>query len=130
MSKKNERHAHLTPMAQVLQSLLQSSKSPLGEQFIRWRLWNDWEKVLGKEIAEHTLPVSYVNGTLYIWVKSAPRMQELTFLVRAIRDKINNYAGKNWARSIRFTLDKKSVPQPQEAPDEFRDFIAKDSSKE
>ena len=84
MSDEN-RKSHLSPVASVLQSLLQNSKSPLSEQFIRWRLWQKWDEVVGEEIAKHSMPVSYLDGTLYVWVKSAPRMQEMTFLVREIR---------------------------------------------
>lgn len=126
MSDEKRKSSQLSPAAQVLQTLLQSSKSPLSEQFIRWRLWNSWEDVVGPEIAKHTLPVSYLNGTLYVWVKSAARMQELTFLVRPILKKVNDFAGKKWIRSIRFTLDRKSVPRLEhDTAQEMRQFLSK-----
>ena len=129
MSDEN-RKSHLSPVASVLQSLLQNSKSPLSEQFIRWRLWQKWDEVVGEEIAKHSMPVSYLDGTLYVWVKSAPRMQEMTFLVREIRKKINDFAGKYWVNSIRFTLDRKSCPLPQESAEGLRQFLDKETPKE
>jgi predicted nucleic acid-binding Zn ribbon protein len=130
VSKNDRKASNLSHVANVLQSLLQSSKSPLSEQFIRWRLWSEWESIVGAEIAKNSMPVGYLNGTLYVWVKSAPRMQEMTFMVRPLREKINKFAGKYWVNSIRFTLDRKAVPQTQEGESELRDFINKDSTKE
>jgi predicted nucleic acid-binding Zn ribbon protein len=120
---KKRKNSALSPAANVLQSLLQSSKSPLADQFTRWRLWQDWERVVGPEIAKHSMPVGFLNGTLYVWVQSAVRLQEMTFLVRPLREKINAYVGYNWLRYIRFTLDKKSVPQAAGADESLKSFI-------
>ena len=122
---KKKKAAHLSPVANVLQSLFQSSKSPLSQQFLRWRLWNEWEHVVGPEIANHSMPVGYLDGALYVWVKSAPRMQEMQFVVRPLMQKINQFAGTHWVRSIRFTLDRKSVPTPQENAGDLRDFLSR-----
>lgn len=119
------RTSQLTASADVLQALLQNRKGPLTEQFVRWRVWNAWPDVVGAEIAKNTLPVGYLKGTLYIWVKSGPRMQELLFLLNDLKDRINKFAGSNWVKSIRLTLDRKSVPQLADASQEMRDFVAK-----
>jgi predicted nucleic acid-binding Zn ribbon protein len=123
--KKKSQAAHLSPVANVLQSLFQSSKSPLSQQFIRWRLWNEWENVVGCEIAQHSMPVGYLDGALYVWVKSAARMQEMQFVVRPLMQKINQFAGSAYVRSIRFTLDRKAVPMPQENAEDLRGFLSK-----
>lgn len=129
MSEEKKRQSHLDAAANVLHGLLQSGDSPLAEQFIRWRLWNAWETVVGAEMAKHTLPVSYLQGTLYVWVNHAARMQELTFLVRPLRDKINKYVGRPYVKFIRFTLDRKSVPQLQdEGAEQMRDYISQDKN--
>jgi predicted nucleic acid-binding Zn ribbon protein len=111
--------------SEVLESLLRSSKSPLGEQFIRWRVWNSWPEIVGEQVAKNTLPVSFLSGDLYVWVKHPARLQELTFCAKALLDKINAFCGKKWARQIRFTLDKKSVPQLEEMSETSRKFIGK-----
>lgn len=120
-----KRQSQLTASADVLQALLQNRKGPLTEQFVRWRVWNAWPEVVGAEIAKNTLPVGYLKGTLYIWVKSGPRMQELLFLLDSLRDRINKFAGAHWVKSIRLTLDRKSVPQLEDAGEKMRDFVAK-----
>ncbi len=111
------------PTAEVLQSLLQNRKSPLTEQFIRWKVWNAWPEVVGEEIAKSTLPVGYVKGTLYIWVKSAPRMQEMLFMLEAIQNRINQFCGSRWVKAIRLTLDRRTVHQLEDASQEMREFL-------
>lgn len=131
MAQDKKRQSQLDNAANVLHKLLQSGDSPLADQFIRWRLWNSWETVVGQEVAKHTTPVSYLQGTLYIWVENASRMQELTFLVRPLRDKINKHVGRPYVKFIRFTLDRKSVPQPQDPESEtMRDYISRDGKNE
>jgi len=109
---KGKRRSHLDSASTVLHGLLKNQSTPLSESFLRWRLWNSWESVVGPEIGANSLPVGYANGCLYVWVKSAARIQELTFVVRPLMQKINDFAGKKWVRSIRFTQDRKSVPAP------------------
>ncbi len=123
----------ISHVGDVLQSLLQNSKGALSEQFIRWRLWNAWPEVLGEEISRYTMPVSYHEGTVYIWVKNSARMQDLIFLVKPITEKINKYAHKcgwpeksrPWARSVKFTLDRKTVPKLEESSEGLKEFLSK-----
>ncbi len=119
----DERRSQLDSAAFVLQGLLKSQKTPLSDSFLRWRVWNAWPTVVGEEIAASSLPVGYAKGCLYVWVKSAARMQELTFVVKPLMEKINSFVGKKWIRSIRFTQDRKSVPAAAEADETMRDFI-------
>lgn len=108
--------------ADVLQSLFQNSKSSLGQGFTRWKLWGEWGKIVGDSIAQHSTPVGYRQGVLYIWVSCSPRMQEMMFLAGEIKDKINRHLGKNWIRRIQFTLDRKDVPTLEDAPQSLKDF--------
>ena len=128
----------MSHVADVLQAVLKNSKSPLSEQFIRWRLWNSWPDVMGTAIARQTLPVGYHEGILYVWVKNSSQMQDLIFLVKPVREKINQFAIRcgwpessgPWAHQVRFTLDRKSVPKLQESPEGLREFLAKQSPNE
>ena len=122
-----KRVGHLTSTSDVLQGLLQNSKSPMATQFTRWKLWHSWDQVVGKNIAKYTTPVGYLKGQLYIWVNHPTRMQDLIFISGTMRDQINKFIGRRWVRSIRFTLDRKSVPELAEMSDEFRNFLAKHS---
>lgn len=105
---------YLQPASCLLQSLLQNSKSPLSDQFLRWKLWRQWPELMGPEFSRHSEPVGYDRGKLIIWVDSSARMQEWTYVVGAIKDKINAHIGKEWVKFIRFTTDRKSVPRQRE----------------
>ncbi len=110
---------------EVLQSLLQNGKSPLADQFLRWRLWKDWERVVGVSIGRHSEPVSYQKGTLYVWVKSSSWMQEMTYHAKTLKTRINEHVKKKWIREIRFTLDRRSVPRNEEIPEGLKEFLSK-----
>lgn len=118
------------PAGDVIFGILKQKKTALGSQFIRWRLWNQWSEVVGSEIAAHTVPVQYIRGELYVWVKSAARMQDLIFLAKPLKDKINKFAGQNWVKMIRFTLDRKAVPSSEEIASDLKEFLAKTAPNE
>ena len=122
-NKKKDQRSRLMPVANVLQSVLGNGKSPLSEQFTRWKLWRCWPEVVGPNIASSTQPVSYHKGRLYIWVRSSTQMQELRFLVGDIKDRINDYLGREYVKFIQFTLDQKSVPQDPKDQQEIADSL-------
>jgi len=110
---------------EVLQMLLQNSKSPLSNQFLRWRVWKDWKSLVGPQIAAKCQPVGYHRRVLYIWVESSAWMQQLSFFAAQMKQKINDYAGKQWVGSIRFTLDRKSVPSSEENLKDLEKILSK-----
>lgn len=95
----------------VLMSLFESGKSPLSEQFLRWKLWMKWREVVGDSIADHSEPVGLQNGMLYVWVKSSVWMQQMFFMKSQIKNSIHNKFKKGFIKDIRFTLDRRAVPQ-------------------
>ena len=74
-------------------------------------------------MAAHSAPVDYNKGCLIVWVDSSVRLQEMVFLVRQLREQINNFVGRQWIRSIRFTLDRHHVPQAGEAPESWNQLF-------
>lgn len=131
MSKDKRKQKDLEPVGDLLQSLLQNSKSPLSDQFLRWKLWRSWPEVVGEQIAKSTVPVGFLHGELYIWVNHSARMQELTFCAGMILKKVNAFSnGRRWVRRIRFTLDRKSVPSLEESGADLREFLSKGSPSE
>lgn len=119
------KRSRLLPASNVLQSLLSNGKSPLSEQFTRWRLWRNWEEVVGETIAKNSCPVDFSKGRLYVWVSSSARMQEMRFMVGSIKDKINAYLGREYVKFIKLTLDRKSVPDQEDSQKAVRDFLSK-----
>jgi predicted nucleic acid-binding Zn ribbon protein len=129
-NEKDDRNSQLDSAAFVLQGLLKSKSTPLSDSFLRWRVWNSWSSIVGPEIAAHSLPVGFYKGALYVWVKSGARLQELTFVVKPLMQKINAFVGKEkWIRSIRFTQDRKSVPVHADAEESMRSYLAANSEK-
>jgi len=111
--------------SEVLQRLFESGKSPLSEQFLRWKLWARWGEFVGPTIAQNTEPVGLNRGVLYLWVKSSSWMQQLTFMKDPIRDTLNKKLGQPLIKNIRFTLDRREVPVEAVAQDEFKNVISK-----
>ena len=107
--KKGKRNAQLTQAADVLQGLLQNSKSTLSDGFVRWRLEQKWPEVVGATIGDQTLPCAFERGTLYIWVKNGAWMQQLWFFQEDIKVKVNTHIGYEWAKQIKFTLSRRAA---------------------
>jgi len=118
MSKKK---TDLQAASKVLQGLLANSKLPLSDSFLRWKVWRFWPEIVSESVAKSCEPVAFDRGRLWIWVKSSARMQEMRFLDAALKQKINEYVGKTWVRSIRWTLDRRGVPK--EISEEFKKFL-------
>ena len=110
---------------EVLQMLLQNSKSPLSNQFLRWQVWKEWKNLVGAQIASKSEPVGYQRRTLYIWVESSAWMQQLNFFATQIKNKVNQHVGREWVTSIRFTLDRKSVPSSEESARDLKESLSK-----
>lgn len=97
--------------SEVLQSLFENGKSPLSDQFLRWKLWAAWPEVVGPTISQNAEPVGYQRGVLFLWVKNSSWMQQMTFMKDPIKETINQKLGRKFVHSIRFTLDRHAVPQ-------------------
>lgn len=109
-SPKKPRHqSQLSAAADVLQGLLQNSKSQLSDGFLRWRLEQQWMDVVGATIGEQTQPVAFERGTLYIWVRHSAWMQQLWYFQDAICEKVNAHLGKPWVKQVKFTLSRRAA---------------------
>ncbi len=109
--------------AQVLQSLFENGKSPLSEQFVRWKLWANWAEIVGPTIASQTEPVGISKKVLILWVKSSPWMQQLYYMKEQIRRTIILKTGLDHISDIQFTLDRRAVPQDASQQNEIKKFI-------
>lgn len=118
---RNKKRSKMKAGSEVLQSLFENGKSPLSEQFLRWKLWAKWPEVVGPTIAQNAEPVAYKNGILFLWVRNSAWMQQMVFLRDQIQTTINQKMEQNFVKSIRFTLDRKDVPSQDNQ--EFKNFI-------
>lgn len=110
MNSDQKRKPKFSVGSEVLQSLFENGKSPLSEQFMRWKLWAQWEEYVGPTVAQNAEPVSYHRGVLYLWVRNSAWMQQMIFMKDPIQNAINTKLGRNFVRGIRFTLDRREVP--------------------
>jgi hypothetical protein len=114
--KKDIRKSHLKSSSDVLEALLGGGNPALSHQFTCFKLSRSWSEVVGASMAKNTLPVSYDKGTLVIWVSDSTWMQELSFAIDQIKEKINAHIGRAWVYNVRFTLEKKGLANmPAEA---------------
>lgn len=63
-----------------------------------------WNEVVGEPIASHTRPDEIRFDTLHILVDSAVWLHELSFLKKALIEKVNRFLGKNGIRNIHFKI--------------------------
>lgn len=119
--KKSE----LKPGSEALLGLFENGKTPLSQQFLRWKIWKKWNEFVGPTISQHSEPVGYFRGTLYLWVENSSWMQQLVFMKDPLKDTINKKLGFDFIRNIHLTLDKKSVPRDAEEAKELRNAIGK-----
>ena len=96
----------LKPVSHVLQSLLDNSKLPLSKEYKTMKLMQQWDQVVGPQMASHTEPLRYHNGKLFIHVDHPTWLQEYIFLGDQIKDNINQHFGYKWVRAIHFTQQK------------------------
>ena len=104
-----KREARLTAAADVLQGLLQNSKSHLSDGFLRWRVEQEWREIVGEMISEQTAPCAFENGTLFIWVRHSVWMQQLYFFQESIKEKVNKHVGREWAKDVKLTLSRRAL---------------------
>jgi len=80
------------------------------EKFALIRLWKNWEKVLGKELAQLARPIGTKEKTVIIGVEDSILMQELTFYAPDILKKINQFLGNELFDKITFKLLEEKTP--------------------
>lgn len=117
--------SHLTLGSEALQALLENGKSPLSQQFLRWKLWRKWSEFVGSSIGENSEPVGYVRGNLYVWVKNSSWMQQIVFMKDHMRDTINKKLGFQFVKNIHLTLDRRNVPRDAQEARELKEAISK-----
>lgn len=120
---KPKTKSDLLAASKVLQTVLGNGKSALSDQFLRWKIWRFWPQIVGKTLGAVCEPVGFDRGRLYVWVRSSARMQEIRFFETTLKKKINDHVGREWARSLRFTLDRHDIPQRAEVSEEFKKFL-------
>ena len=121
MSRKK---SQLTTSCDVLQVLFENGKSPISDQFLRWKLWRKWPEIVGT-ISEHSKPVGFDRGTLIVWAENSTWLQHMIFFRDVIKDNVNKFVGRDWVQRVHLTLDARSVPNLDESDPELKSFLEK-----
>jgi len=69
-----------------------------------YRIFEAWERVVGEQIARNAQPVRLDARRLVIHVKSAVWMQELALLREDIRQRINEWMGRELVQDLFLVL--------------------------
>ena len=87
------------------------------------RLWQDWERIVGADVAELARPVGHKERTLLLNTVDAIAAQQLTFFVPEILERVNGFFGQEVFDKVRFELLDGRVPlgknekaEPEPAP--------------
>ena len=59
----------------IIPSVLAQFQNPVHDA--RQRLWSEWPKIVGKNLAEQTRPSLGTNGVLFVWVNESTLAFEL-----------------------------------------------------
>lgn len=110
---------------EVLQKLFENGKSPLSEQFIRWKMWSRWEEIVGSTLAKSTEPVGLQWNTLIIWVPHSTVLQQMQFLKGNILAAVQKAYPQLKVKDIKFTLDRKQIPKDDASREKAQAFVSK-----
>lgn len=108
---------------EVLQGLFEDGKSPLSEQFLRWKMWARWEEIVGSTMSKSTEPVGLQRGVLIIWVPHSTVMQQMMFLKENILLAVRKAFPQMNVKDVKFTLDRKGMSTREDEKTQARDFV-------
>lgn len=103
---------HSSPYRTLARTLLGILRRLRAEDDLEiYRLWSDWEEIVGAQVAHRVRPHQLRNGVLVLVAVNATWRQELEFLKPQLLARIREYAGSERVRDLAFTVG----PLPQEA---------------
>ncbi|MBW1698719.1 MAG: DUF721 domain-containing protein [Deltaproteobacteria bacterium] len=102
MKGDEENKRGFVPLASVLPNVLQSIRRGGDIQLLE--VWELWDRVVGKAIAENARPAAFKGKLLLVEVGSSTWIHELQFLKADIIRKLNDALGKPLIEDIRFKI--------------------------
>jgi hypothetical protein len=94
----------IVTLQETLDSMFQGENT--GLRFDLYKINKAWKQIVGKKIAENTLPDRISRNTLIVNVSNTVWMQELHFLKDIIREKLNACFNDLKLQDIRFKTGK------------------------
>jgi predicted nucleic acid-binding Zn ribbon protein len=97
--RRTERPTHV---GDVLRAALE--RLPEAQRLADHAVWTHWESVVGPTVARHARPERLRRGVLVVAVDNATWMQELQFLKRELRERLNARLGRSVVREVFLVL--------------------------
>lgn len=101
------RYGKQTDLSRGLSSLAGSLNRQSKGAFLQVRVADEWDKVAGPGVAEHTTGVHLRSGELLVHVDSPAWATELTALIGPYTEAMNSALGQNFVKTMRFTVSRK-----------------------
>jgi len=89
-------------MKSILSDVLDNSD--LGKKVKRYRVFNHWDEIVGKDIGKKTSPERFIKDCLYINVENPTWSNELSMMSEQLILKINSFLKENIVKEIRFKI--------------------------
>jgi predicted nucleic acid-binding Zn ribbon protein len=98
----DEKKGSLTPLKDVISSLMGDGTLPFNPDDAR--IWSVWEEVVGGPVARHARPLWIKEGKLRVSVTDPIWLQELGYVEKTIRKKLNGKLGRTAVKRIEFRI--------------------------
>ena len=87
-------------IAGALERFMEDSR--LKDAAVVHRISSEWKSYVGEVIARHTESVAFKTGTLFVRIAHPAWRHEFQFLADAVKKKINDEAGKELCKEVRW----------------------------
>ncbi len=105
------RESNLETAIDVLQTVFKKSKGAFSDEFSRFQLEKNWEKVIGKDMASEAFPRKIYKSTLYLSASSSEAQHHFRFSQDIIIKQINDFFGEKKIEHLNFSQKPKTKEQ-------------------
>ena len=89
-------------IGKILKTVLAASRQDADAHLVR--IWDLWDEVVGKVVAENAQPEAFKGTLLVVRVGSSPWAHHLQFMKSDIITKVNEALGGDFINEIRFKV--------------------------
>jgi|AMWB02.1.fsa_nt_gi hypothetical protein len=114
MADKRKRAGKPLAVASLLAGAFRGK--PLERRFEEAKIWQIWDRAVGRQLAAKARPSKFNDGQLTVVVISAPWMQQLNFMKRDIAQRLNDLLGKELVREIYLKAGRPAMAEQAERP--------------
>ena len=130
--QKRKKRKKLKEPQRIAEALPESLNRLGHKSYDAWiKLYNEWERIVGTNIAERTRPRKLKAGLLIVQTTSAVWKNELTFLKQRLISQINTFLDQDAVKDIKVTHGQEKLPdmyvpppKPQQSRPPTADEIA------